>query len=785
MLAKRSDLFEFSEFTIDATLDRNFTKVIEKCSNILQFNENSSYVDEALMMLGKSFYYQKNYTKAIRKFEELVQNQPESPYVNEAKLWIAKVQFQSRQFSQGLSGLRKVRDAAIEAEDEELLRSTYIEEVKYLAYAEEYAAAVTVAESLLTILDDGAIQAFVVNKIGQYQIKMNNLDQAEKSFARVMDYSPAFDTEFAAIMNLGKVKRDLGKTDEALELFNELNRLDKYRDSKPAILIQLGKTHRTLGDYESAYYDFLMVDTGYANTPQVGNARYEMAEMYERDVRNFDSASVFYAKAKSSQATDEYIDLIRERTRLFNKYESVNGILSGYRKQYFYLMNPEEFKKDSLEYYADSLKAAKERELLTLFGTTIDTTKPIDTLLVFSDTARLVLSNELALLGYDTLQIKDSIQSVIVFKIDSLRKAAIQKGNAAIIPTQDPKQQTGNMPTDQTKKKSPPVFPTISEDSLKTLLAKNSLEMGNLFFIEMNMPDSAQYYYSRITEEYPATSVYEEGVFALASYYSTVDSTELSDSLFNVIYTTSSNNRLVNAAAQKLGKPRVDLKPDPAIAVLKKGEDETEAKEYKKAVSTYYSVYTLHPSSQYVPRALYSAGYVLENYLVWNDSAAAVYDTLLRVFPRHEFSGRVSSKMAFYRQEKARIEKERLDSLKAIEDAKKALADSLEAARLLKLEKQKDSTGTISQDSLQMHDSLHIKENTLPELKDSSISPADSSWMFPQEEGGEKDTLKNQKQEGESQGVWFRRKYAPDGEANRPQYALVWCRPRLTANYAA
>ena len=60
---QKRDLFETEPLVIPGTANTKLTKVIEKSSKILQFNSNSDYVDDALLMLGKSFYYQKNYQK--------------------------------------------------------------------------------------------------------------------------------------------------------------------------------------------------------------------------------------------------------------------------------------------------------------------------------------------------------------------------------------------------------------------------------------------------------------------------------------------------------------------------------------------------------------------------------------------------------------------------------------------------------------------------------------------------------------------------------------------------
>ena len=68
ILSQEKDLFSTEPPKLPGTANADLVKVIEKCSDLLQFNSESAYVEDALMMLGKSFYYQKNYQKSLRKF---------------------------------------------------------------------------------------------------------------------------------------------------------------------------------------------------------------------------------------------------------------------------------------------------------------------------------------------------------------------------------------------------------------------------------------------------------------------------------------------------------------------------------------------------------------------------------------------------------------------------------------------------------------------------------------------------------------------------------------------
>jgi hypothetical protein len=63
ILNQKRDLFSNEPLVLQGNSRNALVKVIEKSSKILQFDANSSFVDEALMMLGKSFFIRETFKK--------------------------------------------------------------------------------------------------------------------------------------------------------------------------------------------------------------------------------------------------------------------------------------------------------------------------------------------------------------------------------------------------------------------------------------------------------------------------------------------------------------------------------------------------------------------------------------------------------------------------------------------------------------------------------------------------------------------------------------------------
>ena len=156
----------------------------------------------------------------------------------------------------------------------------------------------------------------------------------------------------------------------------------------------------------------------------------------------------------------------------------------------------------------------------------------------------------------------------------------------------------------------------------------------------------------------------------MGSYYLNIDKKEKADSLFNYIYEYYKHESIVNAAANQLNKPLIDLDFDPAKDIYAEAEQELLSENYNESLDKFYSIYNEHPKSPVAPKALYTSGWILENKLNLYDSAAVTYDTLAIRYPQSEFTIKIRPKLNAYKQNLAEMKKAIEDSLKRIEAEK-------------------------------------------------------------------------------------------------------------------
>lgn len=681
---QKVDLFSTQELVLPGSANQQLVKVIEKASKILQYHNQTAFVDDALLMLGKSFFYQRNYQKALRKFNELVATHPESNLVLESELWIGKSEMKLKDYQTALQTLADVRKKGIDEGEDEIVNQTFIEQIKYYIYIEDIKSAIVTSNELLGVSDDNELNAIVAYQLGKFYMDSEDVENAVVALEKVFEYSPTYETELNASIELGRALRKAGKLERSLTVFDDLRSEDKYKESYDILDVELGLTYKDLGEMDEAISNLQYADTAYANSLNSGVAKYELGLIFEKNYKNFDSAFYYYSRAAKAPAPSEYVVKTNEKFQLFTKYNTLQQNLAQFNQQLLYLQDTAAFIQDSIDWYLkDSIRQTEVEETLT--------------------------NNDVG-------------------------------GDEQNVPRQPVNKNAGANTQAQAKQQPPPQRPTLSGDSLQSLIVKNEFELANIFFTEFDLTDSAYTYYSKILDDFPNSIYQARTLYGLGSYYQIKGDTHKADSIFNYIYDNFKTESIVNAAANKLKKPLVDLNYDPAEALYASAEQKMLNKNLSESLSDFFNIYSTYPKSPIAPKALYASGFILENEMSMYDSAASVYDSITTKYPATVYAKSVQKKLTTYKQEQEKKRKAILDSLKAIEQKRIDSLKTLEMNRIAD-SLRTDSLKTIiqpkpeqleSQKTIVDSTNLPVNENELKNdnqdtgIDEKSMQPVDS-----------------------------------------------------------
>ncbi len=645
-------LFSVQEQNLAPDINQLLIKVVEKSSQLLQFHSKSIYVDNALIMLGKSFFYQQNYQKAYREFDELITKQPNSSLVLEAKLWLGKTQMQLKEYTNGLATLNAVREEAKKRGRDNIISDTYVEEIKYRISQNDYAGAVELLKQFLKIANNGEIKAEIVYNTALLYLTLGDTKSAISNFEMVSKYSPTYNILYNSQIELGKALRSSGEGEKSLVIYNKMISQDKYADSLAALYYQKAKTLVKLGKMDDALDQFRMLDTAYSRTVYSGLAKYNIAQLYEGYFKNLDSAEVYYNGVTTSAAPMEDILDSRDKMELFKNYRDISDKLAEEEKELNYLNNPDAFIKDSIAYYSELEYINNEKKRLSNF---VDTTRGNNQNKMY-DTSK-----------YNDQKYRDSIKAAAGNILDTNQSYNKYQYNRNIQGAKsDSNMAQGNKLKEENSffKKKPPVRPTVSADTLQQEIIKYEFQKGNLLFSEFNLPDTAYQYYDDILKNHPKSAYEGRTLYAMGLYYLTEGDSLKADSLFNLVYNNYKNESIVNAAADKLHKPLIDFNSDPLHIEYKLAEKDMDSSKYNASAEKFYKIFKSDRESQIAAQALYASGWILENKLNLLDSAAAVYDSLVKYYPKSVYAMEVSPKLSLYNQELAKMNLAYQDSIK-------------------------------------------------------------------------------------------------------------------------
>lgn len=590
---------------------QKFTTVIEKCSKILQYNSTSSFVDNALYMIGISYYYQKEYPSAIRKFSELITNLPNSKYVLEAKLWIAKCNSKMNETKKAEKILLDLIQEATEKDEEDIIADSYLELTK-IAYSENNLDKVILyGQKYIENKNDNEKASQVMLEIGVSQYQQKKYSEALNSLNKVDKFSPTYKTTFRAELYKAKVLREMRKYDEALDIVEDLLDNQLNEEFTDQIRLERGNIYLAKGNLEDAIQEYKFVDTVYSRTESGGMAQLKIADYLENNLNNLDSAKYYYDRAATSAAPKELLTFAQRKAQILTKRKTLNDNIT---KTY------ERIERLRIFPYDSTNLPGKE---------------------VIIDSTRLDDSVYMANIEVELRQ-KKIVDSLY---FDRLRKDTLQYQTNLII-----------------------------ADSIKFDIAKFTYDLALIYLTELELPDSSISYFKFVIDSFPKTDLAIRSSYALANIYLNKGLVQLSDSIFNSILEIDNKSEIAKAISKRMNKPVAADSSEIIKNEFLKAENLMKEKKYDLAIEKLSYIVQNFFNNEYAPKSLLTIGYIYENYLKNFEKASVYYDSLNKSFPSTKYAASITAKLNAYKEHIATLEAQKKaeeERKKAEEEAKK------------------------------------------------------------------------------------------------------------------
>ncbi len=635
---------------ISGSVKDKLDKAIERSSKIIQYHKNSKYIDDAVLIIGKSYYFEAEYFKAERTFNEFLSKFSSSILADEAILYLGQTKVRLDKKEEGEVIFKNL----LMNSDQNEIQSLAARNLGIIEFNKgKYEDAVNYFKQSIKFSNDDDRKAegqFILAKIlSGYKPQL-----AAEEYKKVLDYSSDYDLKFYTMLNYSKgliVNKNYKAAAEELE-----DMRGKYRDEPgftPLIDLEIANNLYAENNIPKAFEKYYEVIVKYPGTNSSADAYYYLAKYDEEVLKDFLNALVNYKKSVEESSTSDYFKFSQEKSATLEKYftlksevldsgkidiPTVNLAVENYRKKY----NEEK----GIE-QAPDVSTGKDNENRGFENNGNQNGNPDD------GNQKGNGKGKPGGLKFDRSMKDDSLKQQLENPENNPNNIPTDDNNPAG-PVRNPSDiKKGEEPQVTEEKKD--ILDTRAADSIKAAeeltLIKNKedkvfnayYQLAELFMYSMPQNDSAEHYLKLLLTKFPESDKQMKILYTLGYFYKNTNRQTEADKTFEKIISTYPNSIYAGESRKILGIKSSDEK------VIEKPVDEifTTAfnflvkSKYQEAIDELKLVEEKYPEDTMVAKSLYGIGWIFENKLVNKDSSLLYYNKLTGKYPESEYAQKV------------------------------------------------------------------------------------------------------------------------------------------------
>lgn len=510
----------------------DFQDAIDKGARVLRKFPDSKWVDDAIFLIGKSYYYRQEFYPALQKFEELMNAGNSPKMISYAIIWKGRTQLDLKQYSAGISYLESELEPYPAQWPQKYKGEIQALAGQHHAMVQNWNEAVDYLFDATANINDKALLGRTYFLLGQVLERQERYGEAFNAFGEVINNFSDFEYLYWAKFKRADIARTAGRFELAIDLFQVLRNDDKNLDRRGRLLFEIAQTRMMMGELEQAEQLFKQLLYG-TRTQQsrelkadiyfrLGKIYSDHYEQYQVAAAYFDSSSTIKTSSQSSgsdaENPSELADTYGEYTELQNSITRADSLLR--------LGTLSEQELDSA---LTAIQMQKKQELENEEAGTVGTIA--NTQLTEGDTAPEI-PTRYGYLNYKNADLVSQYKSQFRMRwgdrplVDNWRRAEAIRGSGR----EDGADMAGSGQEANELGTSESVIEMNLEDIPRTDKQKDQLRidkantqynLGNLLFLNLNMPDSARHYFHKVLNTDVANELHPPAMYSLFEIFST------------------------------------------------------------------------------------------------------------------------------------------------------------------------------------------------------------------------------------------------------------------------
>ena len=626
-----------------------FEEAITKSADILRDHPDSKWVDDAILIIGKAWFFTLNFVGAEGKFNEILAL--DSPLHEEARFWLARTLIASGAYDEAFSHLQSILSVEDVSQRWEPRYRLALAELH--VQRENWEEAAVETQSGLDALRDPDLAGRALFLLGQVYEQLGQFEDAIRAYNRVQRHKPFYELSYAAQYSSVRVQALHGDPNLAMVALRRMERDDKNYDHRAELAYLRGRVLMALGYHEDALtlFEDLLYDRHLGGTQVRGPVHYAMGEFF-RDIHkdypyaaaHFDTASrTLRAPARARSATNQnsraqpapgaIVDS-EDQARILGSYAEVLNRLTlldsllylGALDDSSFQAVVLELRKRRADEIAETERDLRRRQAESAFvgagdprdeaggvgGSQTAGTEGEAGFLFHKEPLRMEQARQDFVLVWGDRPLAPNWRRIAAIEAMAASEEGFEEGSDFVAVEVDPAADLPEVDVSAVPRDS------VSTFRMEADRASARYELANVLFLSMAMPDSAAFWYRTVIEEDGDKEVAQRAYYALAELQLALGDSLAADRLYAVILDLYPHSDFVGQAAERLSRPvPVVAQPDSLIraeAVYRTLLEQWEAGDLENAMTGLWTAGLDWSTTEVAPRALLAAGRV---FLEW------------------------------------------------------------------------------------------------------------------------------------------------------------------------
>jgi tetratricopeptide (TPR) repeat protein len=292
----------------DDGIMKKYDRTIEKARKVMDlYEKDKKWHDDALMLIGKAYYYKRENTPAIRKLNQLQKEFPSSPFIPESYLYMAKAYLDMGEFdkAENLCGVllqkypyyNKNNEVSLLLVDIAILRGGRSQAIGLLEKARKSERS-----------EEKRIQ--ILLRICEMYVDLKQYEKAIPLLEKAPRKKDFPQQSFRMDKALFTCYSELGRYENALQLVDNMIKRKMYEEYHKDLLFMKAMIYKRLDRFDDALVVLKKLTSGIDSTDvlndtstAVGKAFYELALIYQYKKADYQSARKYATLAAQTRDT--------------------------------------------------------------------------------------------------------------------------------------------------------------------------------------------------------------------------------------------------------------------------------------------------------------------------------------------------------------------------------------------------------------------------------------------------------------------------------------------------